>query len=90
MLIYIAGLMGVSDDLKEAAKIGDFFVTVTGCDKVIDAEDFVEMKEGAILCNAGHFDCEIDMAGLRAMAVETKETSCPQASGSSYLQKAVW
>lgn len=59
--------------MKEAAKIGDFFVTVTGCDKVIDAEDFAEMKDGAILSNAGHFDCEIDMAGLRAMAVETKE-----------------
>ena len=59
--------------MKEAAKLGDFFVTVTGCDKVIDAEDFVEMKDGAILCNAGHFDCEIDMAGLRKMAVETKE-----------------
>ena len=59
--------------MKEAAKIGDFFVTVTGCDKVIDAEDFAEMKDGAILSNAGHFDCEIDMAGLRALAVETKE-----------------
>ncbi|MFR9231614.1 MAG: adenosylhomocysteinase [Eisenbergiella massiliensis] len=59
--------------MKEAAKIGDFFVTVTGCDKVIDEEDFAVMKEGAILCNAGHFDCEIDMAGLRKVAVETKE-----------------
>lgn len=59
--------------MKEAAKIGDFFVTVTGCDKVIDEEDFAVMKEGAILCNAGHFDYEIDMAGLRKIAVETKE-----------------
>ena len=59
--------------MKEAAKLGDFFVTVTGCDKVIDEEDFVEMKDGAILCNAGHFDCEIDMARLRQIAVETKE-----------------
>lgn len=59
--------------MKEAAKLGDFFVTVTGCDKVIDAEDFAVMKDGAILCNAGHFDCEIDMAGLRKIAVETKE-----------------
>ena len=33
--------------MKEAAQLGDFFVTVTGCDKVIDAEDLVEMKEGA-------------------------------------------
>ncbi|MBQ8006816.1 MAG: adenosylhomocysteinase, partial [Lachnospiraceae bacterium] len=59
--------------MKEAAKYGDFFVTVTGCDKVIDEEDFAEMKDGAILCNAGHFDCEIDMARLREIAVETKE-----------------
>ena len=59
--------------MNEAAKLGDFFVTVTGCDKVIDAEDFAVMKDGAILCNAGHFDCEIDMAGLRKIAVEIKE-----------------
>lgn len=59
--------------MNEAAKIGDFFVTVTGCDGVIDQEDFAVMKEGAILCNAGHFDCEIDMAWLKANAIETRE-----------------
>lgn len=59
--------------MKEAAAYGDFFVTVTGCDKVIDEEDFYEMKDGAILCNAGHFDCEIDMARLREIAVESSE-----------------
>ncbi len=59
--------------MKEAAKYGDFFVTVTGCDKVIDEEDFMEMKDGAILCNAGHFDCEIDMARLREISVSSKE-----------------
>lgn len=59
--------------MKEAAKIGDFFVTVTGCDKVIDEEDFAVMKDGAILSNAGHFDCEIDMAKLREIAVEVRE-----------------
>lgn len=59
--------------MKEAAKVGDFFITVTGCDGVIDKEDFAEMKEGAILCNAGHFDCEIDMAWLKANSVEMKE-----------------
>ena len=59
--------------MKEAAKVGDFFITVTGCDSVIDKEDFAEMKEGAILCNAGHFDCEIDVAWLKANAVEKKE-----------------
>lgn len=59
--------------MKEAAKYGDFFVTVTGCDKVITKECFEEMKDGAILCNAGHFDCEIDMAGLREIAVSRRE-----------------
>jgi len=59
--------------MNEAAKLGDFFITVTGCEKVIDEEDFLQMKDGAICCNAGHFDCEVDMAGLRAMAVETRE-----------------
>ena len=59
--------------MKEAAAYGDFFVTVTGCDKVIDEEDFYEMKDGAILCNAGHFDCEIDMARQREIAVESRD-----------------
>ena len=59
--------------MKEAAKIGDFFVTVTGCNKVIDAEDFAVMKDGAICCNAGHFDCEVDVAYLRSAATETME-----------------
>ena len=59
--------------MNEAAKVGDFFVTVTGCDGVIDKDDFAVMKDGAILCNAGHFDCEIDMAWLKANAVEMRE-----------------
>ncbi|MCR5109013.1 MAG: adenosylhomocysteinase [Lachnospiraceae bacterium] len=59
--------------MNEAAKIGDFFVTVTGCDKVIDMDDLAVMKDGAILCNAGHFDCEINMAELKKTAVEIKE-----------------
>ena len=59
--------------MKEAAKLGDFFITVTGCEKVIDEEDFAQMKDGVILCNAGHFDCEIDMARLREIAVAKQE-----------------
>ncbi len=59
--------------MKEAAKQGDFFVTVTGCAGVIDEEDFMEMKEGAILCNAGHFDVEINMKRLREIAVSSEE-----------------
>ena len=58
--------------MRQAAALGDIFVTVTGCDGVITREDFLAMKDGAICCNAGHFDCEVDVAGLAAMAVEAK------------------
>ena len=56
--------------MREAAKIGDMFVTVTGCSGIITAEHFDTMKDGAILTNAGHFDVEVDMAGLEKLAVE--------------------
>jgi adenosylhomocysteinase len=59
--------------MLKAAKYGDFFVTVTGCRDVITKAHFEQMKDGAILCNAGHFDVEVDVAGLREMAVEVKE-----------------
>lgn len=59
--------------MNEAARIGDFFITVTGCAGVIDEEDFKVMKNGAILCNAGHFDVEIDMKRLREIALDTIE-----------------
>ena len=57
--------------MNEAAVIGDFFVTVTGCSGVITEKDFLKMKDGAICCNAGHFDVEVDVAGLKKMAVES-------------------
>jgi adenosylhomocysteinase len=56
--------------MAEAAKVGDIFVTVTGCAGVITKEHFLAMKDGAICCNAGHFDVEVDVAGLKKMAVE--------------------
>ncbi len=59
--------------MHEAAKVGDFFITVTGCAGVITTEDMKVMKDGAILCNAGHFDVEIDMAGLRKMCIDSFE-----------------
>ncbi len=59
--------------MEDAAKIGDFFVTVTGCNHVITEKSFLNMHEGAILCNAGHFDVEVDMAGLRKLAVKSFE-----------------
>ena len=57
--------------MVEAAKIGDFFVTVTGCNDVIGEKAFLNMKDGAILSNAGHFDVEVNVAKLKEMAVET-------------------
>ena len=59
--------------MAEAARLGDLFITVTGCSGVITAEHFEHMKDGAILTNAGHFDVEVDMAGLNALAVEKYE-----------------
>ena len=56
--------------MEEAAKIGDLFITVTGCCDVITERSFMNMKDGAILCNAGHFDCEVDVAGLKKIAKE--------------------
>ena len=58
--------------MDEAAALGDFFVTVTGCCDVITARHFEKMKDGAILCNAGHFNVEVDVATLAAMAMEQK------------------
>ena len=59
--------------MDDAAKIGDVFVTVTGCDNVITVKHMETMKEGAILCNAGHFDVEVDIAGLRKMSADQFE-----------------
>jgi adenosylhomocysteinase len=51
--------------IAEAAPLGDFFCTLTGDINVIRAEHFVEMKDGAIVSNSGHFDVELDLPGLR-------------------------
>lgn len=59
--------------MEEAAEIGDFFVTVTGCCDVINELSFNKMKDGAILCNAGHFDIEVDVKGLSEIAVNKFE-----------------
>ncbi len=59
--------------MADAAKFGDVFVTVTGCRDVVTAEHFPLIKNGALLANAGHFDVEVDVAGLKHIAVETKE-----------------
>ncbi len=55
--------------MTEAAKEGDIFVTVTGNHHVIDMEHFKAMKDGAIVCNSGHFDVELNLTGLADIAV---------------------
>ena len=55
--------------MLEAAAEGDIFVTVTGCKDVITPACFLRMKDGAICCNAGHFDVEVAVADLKKMAV---------------------
>ena len=54
--------------IKEAAKIGDFFITVTGNLNVIRPEHMISMKDGAILANSGHFNAELDLGGLKKIA----------------------
>jgi len=56
--------------MSEACKVGDFFVTVTGNRHVIDKEHFEAMKDGAIVCNSGHFDLELNLDALREMSAE--------------------
>jgi adenosylhomocysteinase len=59
--------------MDEAAKIGDLFITVTGCKDVITQKDFEVMKDGAVLCNAGHFNVEIDVETLERIATEKQQ-----------------
>lgn len=54
--------------IKEAAPLGHVFITVTGNRHVIDREHFAHMKDGAIVCNSGHFDLELNLEALREMS----------------------
>lgn len=56
--------------MEQAAAHGDFFITVTGCRDVITQAAFENMKDGAVLANAGHFNVEIDMEALERLAVQ--------------------
>lgn len=57
--------------MQQAAKEGDFFVTVTGCKDVITKDHIEVMKDGAVLSNAGHFDVEINIPDLEELSVVT-------------------
>ncbi|MBR2846495.1 MAG: adenosylhomocysteinase [Clostridia bacterium] len=74
----IKALEAVMDGFKvmpmdEASRLGDIFVTVTGCDKVITKQHFMNMKDGAVLSNAGHFDVEVYLPDLEALATNKYE-----------------
>ena len=56
--------------MAQAAALGDLFITATGCKDVVTPAHFPAMKDNALLCNAGHFDCEVDVAWLEKHAVE--------------------
>ncbi len=70
--------------MDEAAPIGDIFVTATGCCDVITGEHMTKMKDGAIVCNIGHFDSEIDVAWLTSQKNIREENIQPQ------VDKFVW
>jgi adenosylhomocysteinase len=59
--------------MEKAAELGDIFVTVTGCRDIITEKSFMKMKDGAILCNAGHFDVEVDVKGLKELSTRSFE-----------------
>lgn len=59
--------------MEAAAPYGDLFITVTGNKHIIRGEHFERMKDGAIVCNSGHFDIEIDLKTLKSMASEVKQ-----------------
>ncbi|MGI6152792.1 MAG: adenosylhomocysteinase [Christensenellaceae bacterium] len=56
--------------MDDAAPLGDIFVTVTGCEDVITTRHFEKMKDGVLLSNAGHFDCEVKVTDLEKMSVK--------------------
>ena len=59
--------------MDEAAKIGDIFVTATGVKDIIIDRHFKAMKDGAIVCNTGHYDCEVNLNHLKKLAKSVKE-----------------
>ena len=58
--------------IAAAASYGDIFITVTGSRHVIDTEHFEKMKSGAIVCNSGHFDLELNLVGLKSLSTDVR------------------
>jgi adenosylhomocysteinase len=64
--------------MAEAAKIGDVFITVTGNKHIVRREHFVAMKDGAVVCNSGHFDVELDLPALESETTQVTKDVRPQ------------
>jgi adenosylhomocysteinase len=63
--------------MSEAVRVGDVFITLTGDTSVLRKEHFEKMKDGAILCNSGHFDVEIDLNALKSLAKTVEKAVRP-------------
>ena len=74
--------------LEDVLDVADIYVTATGCRHVITADHMQRMKHQAIVCNIGHFDNEIDIAGLAALPVASKVHIKPQVDESGV--RAEW
>jgi adenosylhomocysteinase len=70
--------------MDEAAKIGDIFITATGMKDIIVGRHFAQMKDGALLCNTGHYDCEINLVELEQQAKGRREI---RASNEEYTMR---
>jgi len=70
--------------MDEAAKVGDIFVTATGVKDVIVERHFKAMKDGAIVCNTGHYDCEVNIVDLNKLK---KSVRVVRADNEEYLLK---
>ncbi len=68
----------------EAAAVGDVFVTVTGDTSIIRKEHFERMKDGAVVCNTGHYDCELNIPDLAGLAKSVREV---RANNDEYTMK---
>ena len=88
----------VADRSRTSSSTADIFVTATGNDDIITVDHMAQMKHNAIVCNIGHFDNEIDMAGLarigrdprRAQARHRRVDASPTATRSSCWPRAGW
>jgi len=58
--------------MEEAAKVGDIFVTATGMKDIIRGEHFISMKDGAIVCNTGHYDVELNLEELAEISTDAR------------------